>query len=128
MSGKMGNRLPKMGNGLPLSAVDGTNSSYDSVVAEAIRRELGGSRGAIKTLMRRTGASARTARNWLSGATGPNGTHLVELMRSSDLVFEAVMRMTGRDLHRGNQRSAEVAEVLRQALALLCEPENRALP
>lgn len=124
MSGKMGNGLPKMGNQLPLSAVESPVSSYDSVIAEAIRRELGGSRGAIKTLMRRTGASARTARNWLSGATGPNGIHLVELMRTSDQVFGAVLQMAGRDLHRECERSSEIAELLRHALALMGKPEH----
>lgn len=40
-------------------------------------------------------------RNWLSGAAGPSGAHLIDLMRSSDEVFEAVMKLAGRE-HRLN--------------------------
>jgi hypothetical protein len=121
MSGKMGNGLPKMGNELPLSAAADVDSSYESMVAEAIRRELGGSRGAIKTLMRRTRASARTAKNWLSGTAGPNGVHLVELMRTSDIVFEAVLRMAGREKELSSESVARASELLRGALLLLGE-------
>lgn len=119
MRWKMGNEFPKMGNSLPLSGSRREESSYEAVIAAAVREELGGSHQAIKTLMRRTGASARTAKNWLSGSVGPSGSHLVKLMRSSDPVFEAVLRMAGRDSHVVGGRLAEATDRLRQALALL---------
>jgi pyocin large subunit-like protein len=95
--------------------------SYEAVVAAAVRRELGGSHQAIKTLMRRTGASSRTAKNWLAGATGPTGAHLVKLMRSSDSVFEAVLRMAGREQALTSPRLAEARELVRRAETLLGE-------
>ena len=119
MSAKMGNEFPKMGNSLPLSAANGVESSYEAVIAAAVRQELSGSHQAIKTLMRRTGASARTAKNWLSGATGPSGAHLVELMRSSDAVFEAVMKMAGREPFLSNPRLAEARDLVKRAGLLL---------
>lgn len=119
MSAKMGNEFPKMGNSLPLSAANAADSSYEAAIATAVRQELGGSHQAIKTLMRRTGASARTAKNWLSGSTGPSGAHLVELMRSSDLVFEAVLRMTGRERALTSPRLAEARDLLKRVGLLL---------
>lgn len=121
MSGKMGNGFPKMGNPLPIAGADSIGMSYEAVVAAAVRRELGGSNQAIKTLMRRTGASARTAKNWLSGSVGPSGVHLVELMRSSDEVFDAVLRMAGRDGTRSVRSVTEATQLLKRAVALLGE-------
>ena len=120
MSAKMGNEFPKMGSSLPLSGLQ-SEPSYGAVVAEAVRRELGGSHQAIKTLMRRTGASARTAKNWLSGSAGPSGAHLVELMRSSDFVFEAVLKMAGRDQALNASKLAQARELVRRAGILLEE-------
>lgn len=119
MRAKMGNGFPKMGSPLPLSADTGTASSYEAIVAAAIRAELGGSRRAIKTLMRRTGVSARTAKNWLSGETGPTGAHLVELMRTSDRMFDAVLQMAGRDRYPSATSVGEAGELLERALKLL---------
>jgi len=119
MRTKMGNEFPKMGNSLPLSGADRTGMPYEHAIALAVRRELGGSNKAIKTLMRRTGASARTAKNWLSGTTGPSGAHLVALMRSSDFVFDAVLRLAGRKHASTSRRVAEAKGLLQQAATLL---------
>ena len=119
MREKMGNEFPKMGNSLPIPEADRSAMSYEAIIAAAVRQELGGSHQAIKTLMRRTGASARTAKNWLSGSAGPSGAHLVELMRSSDLVFAAVLRMAGRERAVIGGRLAEASELLKRVLALL---------
>lgn len=118
MRAKMGNGFPKMGSLLPLSADIGTASSYEAIIATAIRAELGRSRRAIKTLMRRTGVSARTAKNWLSGTTGPTGAHLVELIRTSDHVFEAVLQMAGRNPDP-TAGAIEASELLKRALDIL---------
>ena|ERR1700722_8865811 len=118
MRAKMGNGFPKMGSQLPLSADTRAASSYETIIAAAIRAELGGSRRAIKTLMRRTGVSARTAKNWLSGTTGPTGAHLVELMRTSDHLFEAVLQMAGRNLDP-MAGATEASELMKRALSLL---------
>ena len=69
---------------------------YRLEIAAALRRELGGSHRAVKTSMNWTGASERTAKNWLAGAHGPAGEHLIELMRHSDEVAETVLALCGR--------------------------------
>jgi hypothetical protein len=119
MRTKMGNEFPKMGNSLPLSDADRAGTRYEHAIALAVRRELGGSNKAIKTLMGRTGACARTAKNWLSGRSGPTGAHLVALMRSSDLVFEEVLRMAGREQTISGRRLVEARELIKRAEVLL---------
>ena len=68
--------------------------------------------------MGRAGVSARTAKNWLSGTTGPTGTHLVELMRTSDHVLEAVLQMAGRKLDP-TTGATEAGELLKRAHDIL---------
>ena len=116
---KVGSNFPKKGNLLPLRDTQVVGTAYGAVVAAAVRLELGGSHQAIKTLMRRTGASARTAKNWLSGAVGPSGAHLVELMRSSDHVFDAVLKLAGRDGGSADGGIAEARQLLKRAVVLL---------
>ena len=122
MAMKKGNGLPKRGNGLPPL---GTDAPYEQVISVALRRELGRTRYTAKTLMRWTGAGARTAKHWLAGSAGPSGVHLIALMRNSDAVFEAVLELAGRrddGLHDktpgfGN-RLAELRALLESAIAL----------
>jgi hypothetical protein len=87
---KKGNILPK-GNG-----ADKTPIEYAEAVAAALRRELGDTHRAVKTVMRWTRASERTAKNWLSGEMGPNGHYLVQLMRESDAILHAILLAAGR--------------------------------
>ena len=44
-----------------------------------------------------TTANERTVKNWMSGTSGPRGDHLVDLIRYSDAVLGAVLRLAGRD-------------------------------
>jgi hypothetical protein len=46
--------------------------------------------------MKWTGASERTAKNWLTGARGPTGKHLVSLVHHSDAVLEMLLQLAGR--------------------------------
>jgi hypothetical protein len=90
--------LPKMGKEFPKR--DGKGSiglSYSRTVAAALRSELGDTHQAIKTVMHWTGACERTAKNWLSGTRGPAGEHLIELLRNSDSVLEAILRLAKRE-------------------------------
>jgi len=118
MDEKVGNELPKKGNSLPLPDADLVGMSYEAAIAAAVRQELGGSHQAIKTLMRRTGASARTAKNWLSGSAGPTGAHLIELMRTSDLVYEVVLELAGRKRSKFNSLK-EASNLLKRAIAIV---------
>ena len=90
--------FPKMGKTFP-SGNDWKRDrpTYQMAIASALKRELGGSHQAIKTTMRWTGVSERTAKNWLAGSHGPAGQHLIELMRRSEEVCLAVLILSERD-------------------------------
>lgn len=105
-----GNSLPKMGKELPIPRRL-KSSAYAAEIAKALRAELGGSNRAIKTLMRWTQASERTAKCWLAGASGPSGEHLVVLIRNSDAVLEAVFELAQRQprLERRRLESLKLA-------------------
>lgn len=93
-------------------------AAYPLAIALALRGELGGSRQAIKKLIRWTGASERTVQNWLGGVRGPSGAHLVALAKHSPAVHVAYLSMTGRDDEVAIDITASVV-LLREALALL---------
>jgi hypothetical protein len=58
------------------------------MVSAALRVDLGKTRNAAKIVMRWTGASESTVKNWFAGTKGPSGEHLVTLVRHSDLGAE----------------------------------------
>lgn len=70
---------------------------FRSVIAETLHEAFGGTRMSVKAVMAHTGASERTVKNWFQCKNGPNGENLVELMRCSDEVLEAVLWMAGRE-------------------------------
>ncbi len=71
-------------------------SEYRQAISTALSQELGGAGQAAKATMRWTGASERTAKNWISGSYGPTAEHLIELMRHSDTVLNVVLGLSGR--------------------------------
>jgi len=89
--------LPKMGNQFPNRPINRSVSiRYAAAISEALNRELGGSHRSIKTVMSWTNASERTVKNWLSGERGPNGEHLVAIIRHSDAALDALLAMANR--------------------------------
>jgi hypothetical protein len=78
---------------MPLQSRD---SRFATMIADALRHTLGDTRRAVKTAVRWTGASERTVKNWLAGVTGPSGEHLIDLIRESEAVAEAVLMTAGR--------------------------------
>jgi hypothetical protein len=88
--------LPNTGTILPGRGATITEQDYACLIRQALRDELGGSRAAAKSIMRWTGASNRTARNWLNGAASPSGYHLVCLARESNAVLAAMLSLSGR--------------------------------
>jgi hypothetical protein len=46
-----------------------------------------------------TGASDRTAKNWLGGSCGPSGNYLIQLARESDTVLATLLGLAGRNQH-----------------------------
>ena|SRR5665213_2424479 len=85
--------LPKKGIVLP----NGENiGPYALAVAYALKSQLGNTHRAVKIVMRWTSAGERTVKNWLAGVSGPDGQHLVELIRNSDEVLDVILLMAGR--------------------------------
>lgn len=97
---------------------------YNAVIAETLRTTFGGNGAAVKTVMRFTGAGERTVKNWLEGKNGPNGENLIELVRHSDEIFEALLIMSGRDdvlvawtLVNARDKIVEMLEAIDQLLS-----------
>ena len=90
---KMGTSVPKKGTTVH---PDAGQMVYRETVAKALRSELGPTHQAIKTAMRWTGASERTAKYWLSGERGPSGEHLIRLAMHSDAVLLMILTLAER--------------------------------
>ena len=90
--------FPKRGNVFP--SVSGgpkhPDAGYAAIVSDALRADLGGTHRAVKTLTQWTGANNRSAKNWLAGTFGPNGDHIIVLLRKSDAVLTALLSAAGR--------------------------------
>ena len=106
--------LPKTGRNVPV-----VNGDYAASIAAAIRYELGGTHQTIKTLMRWTGASERTVKNWLAEVRGPSAEHLIMLMKRSDAVLDVVLRMSGRDVSLVRELEAELIDVAEAIVQLV---------
>ena len=91
--------FPKKGKVFPKPAKRISPDDFAKSISNALREELGSSHVATKTVMRWTGASERTAKNWLAGTCGPSGCHLVLLARESDAVMATLLVLAGRELN-----------------------------
>ena len=67
--------------------------------------------------MKWTGANERTIENWMAGANGPSGKHLIELIRHSDEVCLLVLRLAGRNDALASVRLADARRCLAAAIA-----------
>ncbi len=97
---------------------------FTAVIAATLREAFGRSGRSIKTVMAYTGAGERTVKNWFEGKNGPNGENLVELVRHSDEVLEALLSMAGREdilagklLVDARDKLAEMLEIIDQLKA-----------
>jgi len=97
---------------------------FTAVIAETLREAFGRSGRSIKTVMAYTGAGERAVKNWFEGKNGPNGENLVELVRHSDEVLEALLLMAGREdilagklLVDARDRLVEMLEIIDQLQA-----------
>ena len=103
---------PKSGTLFPAErGMPPSEREFTGSIRQALRDELGGSRAAAKSIMRWTGVSDRTARNWLNGAASPRGYHLVCLARESDAVLAVILTSSGRSelALSANLRAVELA-------------------
>lgn len=102
-------------------------SEYRNAISSALSQELGGAGRAAKDTARWTGASERTAKNWISATYGPTGENLIELMRHSDTVLAVVLVLAGRDEEIIARRLSlvrnELAEVL-SSLDAICRVDD----
>ncbi|MFH5927276.1 hypothetical protein [Roseomonas xinghualingensis] len=71
--------------------------------------------------MRWTDVTERTVKAWRSGTSIPRGDHLIELMRHSDEVFAAVLKLS----RRSNQEVADLMD-WRDRLAAIVVSMDRA--
>ena len=108
-------------------------SEFAAVIAETLRETFGGTRMSVKTVMAFTGAGERTVKNWFAGKNGPNGENLVELVRHSDEVLEALLLMAGREnilagklLFDARDKLVEMLEIIHhlQASDTAADPPN----
>ena len=97
---------------------------FAAVIAETLRGANGGTSMSVKTVMAYTGVGERTVKNWFAGKNGPNGKNLVELVRHSDEVLEALLLMAGREdilagklLVDARDTLVEMLEIIDQLLA-----------
>jgi len=102
-------------------------SEYRKAISAALAAELGGAGRAAKDTMMWTGASERTAKNWISGTYGPAAEHLIELMRHSDTVLAVVLDLAGRNeaitsIRLGLVRN-ELSDILR-SLNVICDRDE----
>ena len=94
---------------------------YATAIAAALRDDLGGTHRATKTVMRWTGASERTVKNWFAASSGPRGEHLVALIRHSDAVFEALLLLAGRDQAVAAKKLIDARDALAKMLEIIAD-------
>ena len=120
MRTKKGRTLHLKGRVLPISKDDASaTTAHADGLFLAIRRVAAKRRGSIKLFMDWTGVSERTAKAWLGGESLPSADHLIALMASSDEIFEAVLRMTGRGTAVAAQDLAAARSHLAKAAAIV---------
>ena len=89
---------------------------YPAAIAYALRNQLGTTHQATKIVMGWTGAGERTVKNWLAGISGPSGQHLVNLIRHSDDVLEALLILAGRQQIVAVQKLVEMRNKLAETV------------
>ena len=115
-----GKVFPKKGKVLPDAGGEADRHAiYAATIARALREEFGRASNATKTVMRWTGASERTVKNWFAGSNGPTGGHLVALLQHSDIVLDALVKVAGRRPVITSAKLAALSDALTNALRLV---------
>lgn len=113
--------FPKKGRSFPIGRRLLTEDEFAQVIASALKVEFGSTRNAAKTIMRWTGASQRTAKNWLAGSNAPSGVNLVFLARESNAVLKAIMLMAERPEMSLGASLISLRRILSETMAALEE-------
>lgn len=82
-------------------------------IAGALRRGYGRLASMAKVIADRTERNERTVKGWLDGASAPDASSLVALMRDSDDVFDEICRLAGRDPDSANAKLRQLQAVLK---------------
>jgi hypothetical protein len=90
------------------------DAGFTRAIANALHRDFGETHQAVKIVVSRTKANERAVKNWFAAKNGPTGRNLVDLVRISDEVLEAVLIMSDR-------RELVVAKKLADSRQLLTE-------
>jgi hypothetical protein len=93
--------------------------SYAPAIAQALKRGLGDTHRAIKTVMRWTGAGERAVKNWFAGVNGPSSQHLIALIRHSDEVLDVLLFLTGREQTIAAKKLVDARDKLAKIFALI---------
>ena len=111
---------PESGRSIPLPPEPGPEPpSFPEIIAEALRRQFGGTPAAVKIVVRLTRANERAVKNWFDAKNGPSGENLVSLMRHSDEVLETVLHLAGRQDLVVARKLTGAREKLREMLAMI---------
>ena len=113
------NLRSESGRSIPLSAAAGDQPSFPEVIAEALRRQYGGTPAAVKIVVRLTRANERAVKNWFDAKNGPSGENLVSLLRHSDEVLETVLALAGRQDLIVARKLTGAREKLKEMLAMI---------
>lgn len=107
------------GRSIPLPGDEGDPPSFSELIAEALRRQYGGTPAAVKTVVRLTRANERAVKNWFDAKNGPSGENLVSLLRHSDEVLETVLALAGRQDLIVARKLTGAREKLKEMLAMI---------
>jgi hypothetical protein len=101
------------------------SAEFARAIAQALHKDFGETHAAVKTVVALTNANERAVKNWFSAKNGPTGRHLVDLVRSSDEVLEAVLRMSGRSELIVAKKLGDSKQTLLKMLELIGELQGR---
>lgn len=104
-----------------------TQNDLASTIGETLRRVFGTERHASKKLAQITGASNRSAENWIAGENAPDAFHLLRLMATVPELASEIRRLTAmtdadpefaRDFMRAMQTFQRVQEMRNATMAM----------
>lgn len=119
------NLQSESGRSIPLPAPEGDPPSFPEVIAQALRRQYGGTPAAVKTVVRLTRANERAVKNWFDAKNGPSGENLVSLLRHSDEVLETVLALAGRQDLIIARKLTGAREKLKEMLAMIDDLQSQ---
>lgn len=93
--------------------------AFPKLIADALHHEWGSSLSSRKIVSRITNANERAVKNWFEARNAPSGENLVELMRHSDAVLEAVLVASGRGGRLHSFQIEAIERPLRELLDLI---------